>query len=317
MIPHRVARIVGIGAVAFFVITYIVSVNHDTVSLTEDIARRLQTLSASALRAPVNKVFKRGSAPTILFVVNTHEKNHETRVEDIRKTYLPRIHEKSSLDLIFVTSQMTDGNPDMFPSTCPMGYWEDSCKRADMMTIAGGYLRRPGMEVFDWIFFLDDDAFILPDNIQRVIMEGMKQEKNQTAVFGIDGCVHDACRGICGGGGYYMNRETLFHVLHSGDKKLYPSLRDETDFYDEQCGRCGDLTITRAMVDFHGVPLKRYPMNGIYVWDALGGKTDADYIRSLQMTDPLPWLYHYPARDRFVQFQSWVDEFGSNKKLED
>jgi len=173
------------------------------------------------------------------------------------------------------------------------------------------------MDVFDWIFFFDDDAFILPDNVQRVIMKGIRQETNLTAVFGIFGCVHDTCVGMCGGGGYYMNRDTLFHVLNSGNKTKFPSIRDETAFYDKQCGRCGDLAITKALINYHGIPVKPYPAEGIYVWVTEGKNTSDDYIASLRMTDPLPWYYHYPARGRFRKFQKWVDEFGSNKKLED
>ena len=304
---------IAVAAGLLFFITFLASIVYSPAVVVREVSQASTESSSIGTKSRSRK----GSSPTVLFVVNTHEKNYKTRVRDIRSTYLPRIHQKSSLDLIFVSSQMTDGSPDMFQTTCPMGYREDSCKRADMVTIAGGYLRRPENSVFDWIFFIDDDAFILPDNVQRVIMEGIKKEKNLTAVFAISGCVHDKCGGICGGGGYYMNRDTLFHVLNSGNKTLFPSIREETDFYDAQCGRCGDLTIARAIVDFHSVPVKPYPTGGIYVWGIDGKNTDSDFIRSLRMKNPLPWLYHYPARDRFPQFQKWVDEYGSNKELAD
>jgi hypothetical protein len=317
MAEGNIGRWVVVAAIAVFFLTLFASINYGPAVVVREVSsvpKQIRTPEATPL---AQKMFKRGKAPTILFVVNTHEKNYKTRVQDIRETYLPRIHAKSSLDLIFVSSQMTDGSPDMFQTTCPMGYWEDSCKRADMVTLAAGYLRRPGMEIFDWIFFIDDDAFILPDNVQRVIQKGIEKEKNLTAVFGIHGCVHDSCVGICGGGGYYMNRDTLFHVVNTGNKTAFPSLRDETNFYDKPCGRCGDLTITRAISDFHGVPVKPYPAEGIYVWDTKGKTTEEAYKNSLKMTDPLPWLYHYPARDRFRQFQEWVDQFGSNNELDD
>ncbi len=253
--------------------------------------------------------------PSVLFVINTHERNYATRVKDIRETYLPRIKEKPSTDLIFIGSQMTDGSPDVYQSTCPMGYWEDSCKRADMMTITSGVLRRPEMEKFEWIVFADDDAFLLPDNVQRVIMKGMEKEKNMTAVFAINGCAHKTCGGICGGGGYYMNRETLFSIVNGGNKTEFPSIRDETQLYDKQCGRCGDLTLARAIMDIHGIPVKRYPVEGIYVWDIKGG--EEGIINTLKSSDPLPWFYHYPARNKFTQFQKWADEFGSNKKFKE
>ena len=36
--------------------------------------------------------------------------------------------------------------------------------------------------------FADDDALMLPDNVQRVIMKTIEQEKNSSAVFAIAGC---------------------------------------------------------------------------------------------------------------------------------
>lgn len=265
------------------------------------------------------KEIERGTSPTVLFVVNTYRGNFETRVKVIRETYLKRIQEKSSLDLIFISNMVTDGNPDMFVSTCRTGYFEDSCKRADMITIAGEYLQRPGMEELDWIFFLDDDAYILPDNVQRVILKGIDKGVNMTAVFGLGGCFHEGCVGICGGGGYYMNRETLFHVITSGDKATYPTLRDEVARFDMACGRCGDLAITRVLEELHGVPLHDYPAQGIYIWDIDGRHGYEAIIDSLKQEDPdrLPWLYHYPAYKKFRHFQQWVTETGANKELPD
>ena len=253
--------------------------------------------------------------PNVLFVIDTHERNYAGRVKDVRESYLPRIREKQSTELMFVGSQMTDGSSDMYPSTCPVGR-EGSCKRVDIMIITSGVLRRPGMEKFEWILFADDDAFLLPDNVQRVIMKGIEKEKDLTGVFAIKGCVHDSCSGICGGGGYYMHKQTLFKIVDGGNKGRFPSIRDEAQFYDSKCGKAGDLTLARAIEDFHGIPIKPYPAEGIYVWDIQGG--DEGIIKTLKSTDPLPWFYHYPARGRFRQFQAWVDQFGSNKKfLED
>jgi hypothetical protein len=96
---------------------------------------------------------------------------------------------------MFVSSDTSDDSPDKFQSSCPRGYWEDSCKRADMMTIAAEYLNRPGKEVLDWIYFLDDDAYLLSDNMQRMIQTQIESGANLT-----DKCGSEECWGICGGG---------------------------------------------------------------------------------------------------------------------
>jgi hypothetical protein len=297
--------------VGFILITFLASFNRESALMDAE------PDSVPHVGKPI-RMYRRGKSPTVLFVINTHEKNYESRVKDIRETYLKRIKRKSSTELIFISSQMPDGNPDMYQSTCPMGYREDSCKRADMMTITSGVLRMPGMEVFDWIMFADDDAFMLPDNVQRMIMKTMEKEKNLTAVFAIADCVHEECDGICGGGGYLMNRETLFEIVNGGNKTEFPSIRDETDFYDKPCGRCGDLTLARAIEDIHHIPIKPYAAGGIFVWDvAPHPNNEEGYKMSLQVDEPLAWYYHYLAKNKFRQFQAWAEEFGSNKELED
>ena len=112
-----------------------------------------------------------------------------------------------------------------------------------------------------------------------------------------------------------MNRATLFEIVNGGNKTQYPSIRDETQHYDTQCGRCGDLTLARSIQDIHGIPIKRYPAEGIYVWDIKDGEEGIK--NTLKSEDPLPWFYHYPARNKFRQFQEWADQFGSNKKFKE
>jgi len=69
-----------------------------------------------------------------------------------------------------------------------------------MMTIALEYLNRPGKEVLDWIYFLDDDAYLLSDNMQRMIQTQIESGANLTALFGVNKGGSEECWGICGGG---------------------------------------------------------------------------------------------------------------------
>ena len=278
-------------------------------SLSLEIPRSSETVGNLIRRRKPN-----GVVPTVLFVIDTTEKNYSSRVRDIRATYLLRVHEKRSLDLIFVGSTTTDGSPDMIASSCPIGYWEDSCKRADLITAAYDWLQEPGHALFDWIFFADDDAYLLPDNVQRMILSLGPGAVSRTAVWGIPACVHESCGGLCGGGGYFTNRDTLEKIQLGGDRVKYPSLRDETNKFDVECGRCGDLTIARVIEDHRNITLLHYP-KGSYTWNFEDG--DKGLVASLNASDPLPFLYHYPAKNRFPFVHEKVRELGSNKELPD
>ena len=97
------------------------------------------------------------------------------------------------------------------------------------MTIAAEYLNRPGKEVLDWIYFLDDDAYLLSDNMQRMIQTQIESGANLT-----DKCGSEECWGICGGGCYFLNKETFLAIEDGRDRERFGSLREQTDFYDEK-----------------------------------------------------------------------------------
>jgi len=254
-----------------------------------------------------------GYIPTILIVINTHEKNYLTRVQGIRETWMKRVNEKPSMHMFFVGSQGHDRIPNLVHSQCKMGYWEDSCKRGDMTTFAYNYLVTAEGQYYDWVFFADDDVYILPDNLQRMIMSLGPAAVNETKAWGIPACAHEKCVGFCGGGGYFTNRKTLIMIEEGTDRTKYANLRNETDIYDIECGRCGDLVIARVWKDRRNVTLEHYP-KGSYTWDF--DNKDEGLIESLKTADPLPWLYHYPAKNR----QHWMHEqatrLGSNKRIE-
>jgi hypothetical protein len=258
----------------------------------------------------------KGSSPTVLIVINTIEKYYTTRLMEIRRTWVKRVLEKNSMEIIFMGSTDNKGIPDVFASNCRVAYDEDSCKKSDAITLAYKFITQPYGQKYDWIFLGDDDLYIFPDNLQRVIMLLQENAVNELRAWGIPRCGGDGCRGFCGGGGYLMNRKTLSALVEGVDHSEFHSLRDEIKLFDEKCGRCGDLAISRIMEDRRGISLESYPKSGDYVWNFDNG--DEGLIASLNGTsDRIPWLYHYPAKGRMDFVHQKGIEFNSNKPLDD
>ena len=162
--------------------------------------------------------------------------------------------------------------------------------------------------------FVDDDGFLIPDNLQRGIM-GLGEEANdEVAVWGYSACWWKDCRGICGGAGSLMNRKTLIQINEGGNKDKYPTFRDEMDLFHNECGRAGDMTLGRALVDLRNIPIKQF-FDGFYVW---GFNSDRELFATLKLKDSqAPWYYHYGAKDRFPFVWQKVTEFGSSYNLDD
>lgn len=160
----------------------------------------------------------------------------------------------------------------------------------------------------------DDDALIIPDNLQRGLMDLDDSAKEEIAVWGYLGCSSSECEGICGGGGYFMNRKTLVELNEGGDRLKYPTFRDEIDMYHYVCKRCGDLALVEALLNARNIPTNNF-FEGNYIW---GFKSDEKLFETLADSAPhLPWLYHYGAKGRFPFVWQKVKEFGSSKDLDD
>ena len=257
-----------------------------------------------------------GSSPSVLIVINTVEKYYETRLVEIRRTWMKRVEQKNSMEVLFIGSNDNKGIADVFASNCPIGYYEDSCKKADAITLAYEFIMQPYGQKYDWIFLGDDDLYLFPDNLQRVIMMLGENAVNDLKVWGIPACGGKDCHGFCGGGGYLTNRKTLKIIEEGVDHSQFKALRNETDLFDVKCGRCGDLAISRIMEDRRNIKLDWYPNSGDYVWNFDNGEDGL--IASLNGTsDRIPWLYHYPAKGRMDFIHQKGIEFHSNRELDD
>ena len=168
-----------------------------------------------------------------------------------------------------------------------------SCKKADAILLANDFLRKPYGQKYDWVIFLDDDVYLFPDNLQRMILDLGKEKASQLKAFGNYGCGHKDCVGFCGGSGYMLTRHAVLSLANDVQPP-YNSFRDQEIYiYDKPCGRCGDLVVTRVMLDRRKITTEGYGP-GHFGFHMGGGRNALE--NSLRSTSPRPWLYHYPAK---------------------
>ena len=258
------------------------------------------TQLAPAPRIKVTSSAAGSGVPTVLFVISTTSVNSR-RVTSIRNTWMKTVMEDPSLDIIFVGDPGQQVFPELVHSQCPVGYYEDTCKRADMFSYAHEFLKRPQGASIDWVYFADDDVYIFPHNLQRMILSvGHPTAVNTTQVWAalaapVLCAFNGQCDGMCGGSGYLTNRKTLLRIVEGIDRTKYSSLREEAAVFDEQCGRLGDIAISQVLKKHRGIPIVELPP-GAYRLHFDDG--DTGLVASLKSRNPRPWLYHYPSRDR-------------------
>ena len=243
----------------------------------------------------VIKVSQRAVAATILIIISTTSPNYATRVQSIRDTWMKRVVEKPSMDLLFVGDSGSEVSADMVQSGCKVSYYEAACKNGDLVTSAYDYLKQPRGEFIDWVFFADDDVYVFPDNLQRMVMSLGPEAVHSPEVWALPGCAVGFCIGLCGGAGYLTNRETLFKIEEGVDRGRFQSLRDEASSFADECGHFGDLSIAQVFKQGRGLPLTPFP-EGAFPYHFEKG--DEDLVASLQSCTIRPWVYHYPSHGR-------------------
>ena len=252
----------------------------------------------------------RSSFPSVLIMLDTTKDAYHTKLATIRSTWMKRVQEKHSMHIILVGGNDVEDMSDVIPSKCAAAGQGTPCKRAEMLTEAASYLRsNPGRNL-NWVLFIEDNTFLLPDNLQRLISALGPRAAIEDRVWGVTGCGDAKCSGICGGGGFLTNRGTVLKVVDGRDTRSFESLRDEALSYDKQCGHYADLVMTRIFEERRGITVSQYP-GGTYVWTFANG--DRGLLSSLRSTNPLPWLYDLSATGKFDYIQQKADELRSSK----
>ena len=292
---------------------------------SEDLARWLLMMAVSvSIIAPVliymnqsnngSSVSKDPPTPSVLVMLDTSFNTYHTNLAVVRNTWLRRVLEKKSMHVIIVGSKDTDDMTDVIPSQCPKQSVGNTCKRAEMSSIAVDYLKSAEGKGFNWVIFLQDDMYLLPDNLQRIIVNLGYDSAHERRAWGAKGCGYQKCGGFCGGGGWLTNRDTLIRLHEEIDHSKYSTLIEESKIYENDCGDFGDLVMARLFEERRNVATIQYP-GGHYVWGFANG--DRGLVDSLRSTDPIPWLYDIPASQRFEFLHQKATELGSSKPFLD
>uniref|UniRef100_A0A0G4HEL0 Glycosyl transferase 64 domain-containing protein n=1 Tax=Chromera velia CCMP2878 TaxID=1169474 RepID=A0A0G4HEL0_9ALVE len=143
------------------------------------------TVGANAIapkECAFNEQVERGEVfPSLLVVVRTIAKNGPSRLREIASTWARNIPHRTDQGILFVGSPEAEGNPlngtlrDTYVNTdCDpaLGREHDKwCKTVSMFKAAKVASERTkaefGRRYWDWIYFVDDDVFLDPDNAQR------------------------------------------------------------------------------------------------------------------------------------------------------
>lgn len=233
--------------------------------------------------------------PSVLILIQTFPGMYASRIKEIRETWGKRVVEKSdTLRMYFVSNNSTEGFEDIWLTQCPAGYHQSVCKLGDTLDMAYKYMYESteGSEM-EWLIFGDDDIYLLPDNMQHVILGLGSEARTQRTIFGVLGCGLGLCSGFCGGGMYLMSRMMVHVMATEYDKTRFNTVREEFNATSEFCSGYHDIALgSIALRNRTNVTLTPYPVMP-HVYHITPQELNETFYRK----NPFTWLYHYPSRE--------------------
>mmetsp|Transcript_78807 Transcript_78807/g.137765 ORF Transcript_78807/g.137765 Transcript_78807/m.137765 type:complete len:684 (+) Transcript_78807:2-2053(+) len=165
------------------------------------------------------------------------------------------------------------------------------CKTAEMLWYAR---LRADRHNANWIFIVDDDAYVFLDNLQLKMCEEYDAAKKTPTAFGVAGCAKDSCAGFCGGGGIGFSRVGL--------EKLLEGESQQDKFIEKfmaTCNRCGqwdDISVG-VIAREKGLAIQTLP--GLHPWRM---SPEQQALRMLSKTE-MPLIWHYMRANMYQAHQ--------------
>jgi len=143
---------------------------------------------------------------------------------------------------------------------CPKGTHDAGCcKYGHAVYAASRQLEADPKK--EWFYFADDDVYVRADRLKKRVSK--RRITKWPVAKGLLGCGpggDDKCDGICGGGGFLLNREGLLKLVGNNTREQF------VERYMKACLHCanyGDLAVSKLIKD-SGVKLEN--MRGLHPW---------------------------------------------------
>jgi hypothetical protein len=218
----------------------------------------------------------------VLFSVWTDSKFYDTRLTGILRTWgkeLPRERFMAVSDKKRVSVRGDEPGTQVEETRCPPhSHWEGACcKWAEGVILAHKRMERN--PTLKWAFFSDDDVYLRPAAVASSLRS---YETDHPLALGIFGCnTASGCAGLCGGGGFAMNRAAVKRLANEDPVTF---LKEEMG-YCSRCERWADQAISMIWRD-KGVEMRQLP--GLHGWKM----KDTDFQKQLNNGSP-NLLFHY------------------------
>jgi len=226
---------------------------------------RLPCLEAAKLATSASNAVQGRSSQTplgvqdMLFVVVSDSNFYNTRVRWITDTWGQDVPRNS---MMFVADKKTDVEVagHLVETDCPKGSHDAGCCKYGHAV----YAAAQRAEEFEWFYFADDDVYVRPDAMAKRL--GKRRVTKWPVAKGLLGCGNEKCGGICGGGGFMLNRKGLQTLVSNMDKTTFVGAMMSNCTY---CSHWGDLAISR-LIEKSGLKLEM--MKGLHPWRLQGQK---------------------------------------------
>jgi len=217
----------------------------------------------------------------VLFVVVTDSNFYASRVQWVLQTWASSLPER---DLVVIGdapyNQSAAFNSSVKSTNCPAHTHESGCCKWGM-AVEHIYKKMAAEPDIDWAYVADDDTYVRTDMVRRMV-DAHSDPDDTGVVLAVLGCgpVKEPCAGgICGGGGFAVNRMAVYKAAGFKLREVEP----QEVALCHQCGEWADLAIWKFFLG-HGVEMRNQANLYPFKLNKIG------FQRSLPAG---PIMYHY------------------------